>query len=172
MSIMTKKEFKAIFDLYFDDIRKYVFYCCGDQETAGDVAQDVFLKIWEKRDIIDLNQVKGLLYTSATHLYKSIYRHEQVKFKYVNNFKNISFNSTPYDEIKYQEIAALLENAIKQMPESARVAFLMSRIDDLSYKEIAKQLDLSTKAVEKRMGVALSILRKTVTNYYMGTIKL
>jgi RNA polymerase sigma-70 factor (ECF subfamily) len=46
------------------------------------------------------------------------------------------------------------------MDEKNRVVFLMNRIDDLTYNEIAMNLGLSVKAVEKRMGKALSFLKE------------
>jgi len=42
--MLNKEEFKDVFDIHFDAIRSFVFYRCGDMETASDVAQDVFLK--------------------------------------------------------------------------------------------------------------------------------
>jgi RNA polymerase sigma-70 factor (ECF subfamily) len=45
------------------------------------------------------------------------------------------------------------------MPENQRVVFLMSRMEDLTYREIAERLELSIKAVEKRMSLALKLLK-------------
>ncbi|HHB52254.1 MAG TPA: RNA polymerase subunit sigma-70, partial [Saprospiraceae bacterium] len=55
---------------------------------------------------------------------------------------------------------AKLERVIGAMPEKSREVFLMNRIEKLPYREIAVRLDLSQKAIEKRMGVALTFLRE------------
>ena len=46
--MLGKTEFKLLFDTYFDAIRSFVFYRCGDANVASDVAQEVFMKVWEK----------------------------------------------------------------------------------------------------------------------------
>ena len=46
--MINKAEFKQLFDKYFDTIRSFIFYRCGDTDAASDMAQDVFMKIWEK----------------------------------------------------------------------------------------------------------------------------
>ena len=55
-----------------------------------------------------------------------------------------------------------LENAIANLTEAERVAFLMNRTEGKRFKEIAQILDISTKAVEKRIYGALKKLRKEI----------
>ena len=62
---LKKEEFKNIFDLYFEDVRRYVFYRSGNETLATDIAQDTFMKIWEKQIQIDSKTVKGLLFKIA-----------------------------------------------------------------------------------------------------------
>ena len=59
---MNKEEFKFIFDTYFDAVRNYIYYRSGDADLATDIAQDTFLRIWEKQLKPDLEKVKGLLF--------------------------------------------------------------------------------------------------------------
>ena len=55
-----------------------------------------------------------------------------------------------------------LQNAISNLTEAQRVAFLLNRIEGKKHKEIAAMLDISTKAVEKRIYGALKQLRKDI----------
>ena len=162
---MTRKEFNLLFEQYFDELRKHMLYHCGDKEKAGDFAQEAFIKIWERRKTIQKKSVKALLYTIGYNLYLSHYRHEQVKWSYEKSFVLQYETETPYDQLSFKELEFILSEAIEKMPESARVAFLMSRVDELSYKEIADRLNLSIKAVEKRMHVALKLLKETMNIY-------
>lgn len=161
---MKKEEFKTLFDTYFDDIRRYVFYRSGDENIATDIAQDTFMRIWEKQMIIDPKTIKGLLFKIANDLFISNYRKQKVAFNFFNTFIPNEKSLTPEDEISFKELERTYETALKSMPEKQRVVFLMSRIDELKYKEIADQLNLSVKAVEKRMSLALEHLKKQLKN--------
>lgn len=57
-----------------------------------------------------------------------------------------------------------LRNAIANLSEAQREAFLLNRIDGKKYKEIAEILGISIKAVEKRISGALESLRQTIGN--------
>ena len=161
---MKKEEFKILFDTYFEDVRKYIFYRSGDEEIATDIAQETFMKIWEKHMIIDPKRVKGLLYKIAGDLFISQYRREQVAYNFFNNFQLNESSNTPEDEYSFQELKKAYEAALKSMPEKQRTVFLMNRIDELKYKEIAEQLGLSIKAIEKRMSLALEHLKSQLKN--------
>ena len=90
---MTKAEFKEIFDQNFDPIRGYVFYRCGDEDLAVDIAQECFLKLWEKKDKIRLSQVRGLLFKMASDLFINNFHHQK-RTKLL--FQNISFEEQDY----------------------------------------------------------------------------
>ena len=55
-----------------------------------------------------------------------------------------------------------LEQAIANLTEAQRVAFLMNRVEGKRFKEIAALLNISTKAVEKRIYGALKKLRQDI----------
>ncbi|MCF6356333.1 MAG: sigma-70 family RNA polymerase sigma factor [Draconibacterium sp.] len=159
---LTKENFKNIFDNYFDEIRRYLFYRCGDKELATDITQECFLKLWEKKDKIKLSQVKGLLYKMASDLFINNY-HRQKRTKLL--FENISFEEqdySPEEILSFEQLKEKYESLIVRMPEKQRTVFLMSRMDGLMYKEIAERLELSVKAVEKRMTNALNYIRTSL----------
>lgn len=158
--MLNKAEFKQIFDRYFDTIRSFIFYRCGDVDAASDMAQDVFMKIWEKRDQIDTSQIKALLYKIANDMVISNYRKNTTRIDYEQSMTTQEQSQlSPEEELNFQELSASYAKALEQMPEIQRVVFLMNRNDEMKYKEIAECLQLSVKAVEKRMSGALQYLR-------------
>lgn len=156
---MTQEEFKQLFDLYFDDVRRYVFYRSGDQEAATDIAQDTFMRIWEKQMVIEKKTAKQLLFKISRDMYINRYHREKRAFNFFETYQLNEDSLTPEDQINLNELQQAYENALKTMPEKQREVFLMSRIDELKYKEIAEQLGLSVKAIEKRMSLALDHLK-------------
>lgn len=157
---MTHQEFKYCFDAYFDAIRNYICYRGSDTEVATDLAQDVFLKLWQKELDFTEGKTKSLLYKMASDAFVSHYRKIQVAHKHENSLDLSYETNDPQQELQYKELKNQYENALIELPEGQRVVFLMSRTEELTYKEIAERLELSVKAVEKRMSLALKELKK------------
>jgi RNA polymerase sigma-70 factor (ECF subfamily) len=129
-------------------------------ETASDGVQDVFLKIWEKRDTLNGNYLKPLLYKMASDCLISSYRKDQCRLAFEESLTpEYESELTPEDELSYSELTKMYAKALEQMPERQRTIFLMSREDGMKYAEIAHCLHVSVKAVEKQMSAALQFLR-------------
>lgn len=159
---MTKEIFKKLFDKYFDLIRNYIYYRSGDQELATDIAQDVFLRIWEKKLIPDADKEKGLLFKIAKDLLISRIRRQNQELKFISRQDADHEINNPENQMKFSQLKQQYENAINAMNENQRIVFLMSRVDGLKYHEIADSLKISIKAVEKRMSKALLFMKSKI----------
>ena len=157
---MTKQEFKNLFDKYFDSVRSYLFYRGAEKEQASDLAQDVFMRIWEKQLDIDPKTAIRLLYKIANDMFVSQYRREDLEMNYRKSLKMNIDDHSPEDQMQYNELSENYTKALAALPEKQRTVFLMSRMEGLKYQEIAERLNLSVKAVEKRMTLTLSFLRE------------
>lgn len=157
--MLDKADFKFIFDNHFEEVRRYIFYRCGDEETASDLAQEVFMRVWEKRTKLTLDYIKPLLYKIAGDCVVSDYRKKTVQIGFAQNMKLEFENISPQDQLQYQELKQQYAKALEQLSESQRTTFLMSRNDELKYNEIAERLNISVKAVEKRITETLRVLR-------------
>ena len=152
-----------MFEIHFAGIRNYVFYRSGDTEIATDIAQETFLKIWEKQDVIQPEKVKGLLYKIAGDLFITHYRKEKRSAGFLKNFVLDDINPSPDEVLAFEQLKGKYQEALEDMPVKQRTVFLMSRMENLKYSEIAQNLELSVKAVEKRMNMALKHLRNYLT---------
>ena len=159
---MTKEEFKYLFDTYFDSVRSYLFYRGAGSDEASDLAQDVFLRLWEKQMDVDPKTAIRLLYKIAGDMYISKYRRAKLEMNYLNSLKTDRVDISPEDELKHKELFSNYKKALASLSEKQRTVFLMSRMEGLKYQEIAERLKLSVKAVEKRMNITLTILKKAL----------
>jgi len=159
---LTHDSFKILFDKYFNSVRSYLYYRCGDKDLATDIAQDTFLKIWEKQLMPEVGKEKALLFKIAGDMFVSLYRKQKVAlaFSQSEQKNDNETDLSPAEVLEYNELKTKYEKVLSEMPEKQRMVFLMSRMDGEKNQNIANNLNISLKAVEKRMTNALAFLRK------------
>ena len=158
---MTAKDFKMIYDAHFDDLRRYLIYRSGDQDLSGDIAQNVFMKVWTKKIEIASGNIKSLLFKMATDEFISHIRRKKVEKEYTKSIDlRLIRESDNNDDLLEKKV--LFQKALNQLPEKQKTAFLMNKMQGLTHKEIAEILNLSQKAIEKRIGLALKALKQNL----------
>ena len=158
---MTAKDFKMIYDTHFDDLRRYLIYRSGDQDLSGDIAQNVFMKVWTKKIEIASGNIKSLLFKMATDEFISHIRRKKVEKEYTESIDlRLIRESDNNDDLLEKKV--LFQKALNQLPEKQKTALLMNKMQGLTYKEIAEVLNLSQKAIEKRIGLAIKSLKQNI----------
>jgi RNA polymerase sigma-70 factor (ECF subfamily) len=157
-----------LFENFFKN--HYRFFCSiaykllKDRDLSEEIVQDVFVKVWERRETLD---VKGSLAAYFTISIKNscinFLKHQNI----VNNFEK-SFHpeeSEVDNESGTVDLAFKISQAIDELPPRRKQIFLMSREEGLKYYEIAEQLGISIKTVEAQMGLALKQLRERLRDF-------
>jgi RNA polymerase sigma-70 factor (ECF subfamily) len=150
-----------IYDTHFDDLRRYLIYRSGDQDLSGDIAQNVFMKVWTKKIEIASGNIKSLLFKMATEEFISHIRRKKVEKEYTESI-DLRLIREPDNNDDLLEKKVLFQKALNQLPEKQKTALLMNKIQGLTYKEIAEVLNLSQKAIEKRIGLAFKALKQNL----------
>lgn len=158
---MTAKDFKMIYDAHFDDLRRYLIYRSGDQDLSGDIAQNVFMKVWTKKIEIASGNIKSLLFKMATDEFISHIRRKKVEKEYTKSiYLRLIRESDNNDDLLEKKV--LFQKALNQLPEKQKTALLMNKMQGLTHKEIAEILNLSQKAIEKRIRLAMETLKQNL----------
>lgn len=158
--------FEAVFNQYHDTIYRFLLYKTKDSQTAEDLLQEVFFRLWKTRSNLDENQsLKNYLYTISDHIVLNHIRHSRVVLRHQQQEAGRIFSASesPHFILEEKEWAKALAKAIESLPEKTREIFLMSRMEDLTYQEIAARLSLSIKTVEGHMVKALRTLREALS---------
>lgn len=133
----------------------------GDRPSAEDVAQDVMLELWRRRETLPEDvSLRGYLYQSVRNRALNRIRHART-VRDAEPYVRPPTAAPPADAGAVTgELEAAMRQAVADLPGDVRETFLMSRVDGLTYAEIAAALGLSVKTVEARMGRALKHVRE------------
>ena len=160
--------FENLFRKYYQALCNYANKYVKDLDKAEEVVQELFYKLWEKRDKLDINiSLKSYLYRSVYNGCLQYLNHRAIEIKYETYYRkqNKEYNSDASEAIRLQELSDIINNTLNALPERCRNIFLLNRYEGLKYREIAKKLSLSIKTVEANIGKALKVLRKNLKNY-------
>lgn len=157
---------KELYDAYGDRLFHFAFAIVHSRETAEEIIEDVFIKVWEKRSrIAVMENLMYYLFTATKNISCNYLR------KY-NRKKNVSLeelslpyyyiNSSPEDLFVTRETLQRINHAINGLPPKCRIIFKLVKEDGLKYKEVATLLNLSTKTIENQMGIALQKLHASI----------
>ena len=160
--------FERLFKEHFKALHAYANVMLRDDEMAEEMVQNVFLKLWEKRDDLNVEvSVKAYLYKMVHNACLNHFKHTKTKAKYEDyaTYSLPSEEESAAKKLELKELEARISEALNELPQQCRIIFQMSRFEELKYKEIAEQLGLSIKTVENQMGKALRIMRTQLADF-------
>lgn len=174
---MKQDAFSGIYDLYFPKLLRFTQTYMIREEEAEHIVQDLFLYLWEHRDILSsLRNLNAYLFTlirnrCIDYLRKEMNREErrgtlsEVENKEIE-LKLYSLEMFDEDHLSDADIEELLQRAIANLPDRCREIFIMSRLQNLRYKEIAAKLNISPNTVENQIVIALRKLKEELKDYF------
>jgi RNA polymerase sigma-70 factor (ECF subfamily) len=161
------KAFETVFKRFYKPLCNYAFRFVHDADMAGQLVQDVFFHIWEKREHfkVTTNIQAYLLFSVRNECLKHI-RHNKVEQRYAEQLLNNPVEPLfeEHDTFALSELSRIIELTLQSLPERTREIFMMSRFRKLRYSEIAFKLGISVKTVESNMGKALKAFRETLSD--------
>ncbi len=157
--------YQQLFDLYWDQVYGIGLRLTKTPEQAKDLAQDVFLKLWDNRSkLTEVRDFRSYLFVLTRNLIYDQIRtrifHESNR-EFLNNY--FAYNeSSPQELLEQKELGEALNAAIHKLPPRLRQVFNLRRSEGLSHVEIAKRLNISTISSKTYMVRALMALRKEI----------
>lgn len=138
------------------------------EETAEEILQTLFLKVWERRDQIDADKpLKPFLFTIAQNLVYDHFRRMALDERFRNEF--IKQYAEDYqhieEELTFKQTQENVMNAIKALPPQCQKVFILFKIEGKSYAEICETLNISKSTVNNHLTKANSILKSNLPLY-------
>jgi len=159
---------KVLFDAYYLPVCHSIHRIIREKQTVEDLAQDVFIKIWQKRQKINVRS-SFKAYLQRMGVNEALSHVRKLKNKEKEEITTVIWKglASPSVEENYlkNELEFKIKAAITSLPPNCRMVFQLSRYEGLSYKEISKKMEISVKTVENQIGKSLRLLRKCINDY-------
>lgn len=160
---------EVIYHRHYANLCRYLLVLFRNPVMAEQIANDVFIYLWENRQSIE---IKSSLesYLFAAGRYKTLNKiRDSKRQKEISHQLSLASDDSvegPDSIIEIKELENIIEKAIETLPPRCQQIFRLSREEEMSYKEIAALLDISVNTVEGQMSIALSKLRAILRPYY------
>ncbi len=158
---------KELFQLHYLPVCQSIHRLVKDKSTVEDLAQEVFLRFWNKRHQIQIkSSLPAYLRRMATNEALGYLRSRKT-FEEEEVILNQETEGAQNVEMQFlnTELEDHIKAAINGLPPKCRAVFVLSRFEELTYQEIADKMGISIKTVENQMGRALRLLRTKLRSY-------
>lgn len=163
-----KSIFEEVYREYYIPLCYYSLKYVESIEDSEEIVQDLFLKLWEKHDELEINSsLKAYLYRAVQNYALNYLNRKKTKEKYVlqHEWKSPNTTDSGLHQLEVDELRLILRHALLKLPEKRRRIFELSRFDGMKYGKIALKLSISVKTVETQMTKALKYLRIILKDY-------
>ena len=156
--------FSSLYKQYWERVYSFTRLYLSSSDDIAEVVQEVFIKLWEARHLIDEEKpFEGFLFIITRN---QIFNHSRRKLNYsflkMTVLQSIEQEYENEDKLELSDLKKHLSTLISQLPDRQREIFLLSREHQMTYKQIAEKLSISEKTVEYHMTGALKYLRKNL----------
>ena len=169
--------FEILVDRHQTSILNLVYRFIGDRTQSKDLAQEVFLKVWQSaQDYEPKAKFTTWIYRITANLcfneLKSVRRKQWFSFNWSDEHGEHTIEETLSDSrpsaedlLLQKERSRQISDALQSLPEHQRMAMILRRYDDLSYQEIGQIIGCSVSAVESLLVRAKRTLQEKLKNF-------
>lgn len=173
LSCGNRVAFECIFRKYFPRIRLFAFRMINNDEDSRDIAQDVFVALFNNtKRITSEALLKSWLFKMTRNACLNYIKHKKVEQKYLDfiklddpslNLYMLSFLEEKEAEHLREEIMNEVMTIISTMGDSVQKVFVLSKFQHKKNKEIAEITGLHIKTVEKHLSRAMKRLKNELS---------
>jgi len=174
--------FALLVERWREKIRRLGIRMTGNPQTADDLAQEVFARVFDKRrDFRAASKFSTWLWRIAVNrccdeLRRPANRAATESLDDENSTVVLDINvadaRTPREALARQEEAELVRQALMQLPENYRAVLVLRHYENLKLREIAEVLELPEGTVNSRMAEALVQLTRLLEPAFAPATKI
>lgn len=168
------KAFEYAFRKYAPRLEAFARKYTVDSGEAEDMVQNAFLKLWERRELLESISLSSFLFLLVKNNCLNYLKHCRVAETVEQRLPDagmaeqlyvIDFVSDPSALLQQKELSASIDRILDELPPKCRETFILSRLNGLKNREIAAQMNITEKVVEKHITRALKRFREGLKHF-------
>ncbi len=140
---MTLQDYNSAVDQHADGIYRFAVKHLRDTDSAKDVVQESFARLWQKLDDVEGTKAKSYLFTTAHHLLVDEARKGTRSTPLEERHEDLHWGNQGQPDLK-----EVLDAALATLPEVQRSVVLLRDLEGYSYEEIAELTQLNITQVK------------------------
>lgn len=162
---MVARDFKTSVLPVSQKLLRFATHFLKDEELARDVVQDVFLKLWQKRESLgEIENIEAFAMRMTKNRCLDVIRANKVIPLDAETDRKLKEKTVDvHSKVELSESAQQILQLINKLPDLQRTVMKLRDIEQLSYEEIAEATDLKVNAIR----VNLSRARKKVRDEFI-----
>ena len=162
------RDFKVLYDLYYHQLYRFVYSFVKSSETAKEIAQDSFVRLWMNRERLDENRsVKGYLFAiSKNQLIRELRR--QMKNPLLRDYIEFAcgIGQDAVIMCDYDTFAGGIEKAKESLSPRQREIYVKNKEEGISVRDIAFSLGIREQVVRNQLSAAVGKIRRYLMNMF------
>jgi RNA polymerase sigma-70 factor (family 1) len=158
----NESAFTNLYHQHSKTLYRKILRMVNDEETAKELLQDLFMKLWENRAKVDVSKsFRSYLYTIAVNLVYDYFR-KATKQKELETYllaMAVDYFTDSEEENISAENIKLINEVIDQLSPQRKKIFMLCKIDGKSYEEVSKELNISKSTIHDHMVKANRVIR-------------
>jgi RNA polymerase sigma-70 factor (family 1) len=150
--------FVEIYNRYWKKILAVAYNHTKDKAVSQEVVQQVFVSLWDRRELVSIGSIGGYLATAAKFTIFKYRAAEQRHRELSSNFYHPS-SSLDDQQIDARFLQEFINGIVETLPEKCRLVFKYSRVEQMSIREIAQEMGIAEKTAEAHLTKALKTLK-------------
>lgn len=166
-----RQAFETIYRKYWWPLFNAVYKRVKDKQKSEDLVQEVFYKLWRRKEELRIDHLEAYLKTAALYETLNYLSRAKVTCEFFGPFQEIlQEKETPDMQLLSKDLLQLIHAYAETLPEKRKQIFLLHIQTRLSTKEIAELLGLSQKTVQNQLGNAMNGLKPRIIPLIAGLI--
>ena len=146
----SEQAFAELFHRHWDNVYNMIYSRVRDANVTEEMAQEIFMKLWDKRADLTIDNFSAYLYTCVKHRCINYIESQIVRrkhWKYYSAFLRVQDDSTS-KAVAFNDLREALEKGLNTIPKKSKMIFRLNRFEGKSVKQIAGEMNLSEKAIQ------------------------
>lgn len=146
-----REKMSGLYETYAPMVFRRCQYMLRDESEAQDMMQEVFLRVYDRMDTLDLSQPSSLLWNTATRLCLNRIRDKHRRGLDVDSSELLLTIACADEEDDSFGAQSVLAKLFSKEPESSRTIAVLHFVDGMTLEETAREVNLSVSGVRKRL---------------------